>query len=245
MKVLLYSGGTDSWLIDKLWKPDIKLYINIHGKYSHEEISRLPKDVKIINFPFLGTIEDEKTLFVPLRNLYFLMIASNFGDEICLGAVLGDGGNKDKRLEFLEMTENIINYCLVGNSHETDKTTIVNKDFIKKHKYQLVEEYLKQGGTIKEFVETTFSCHLPINDQPCYDCKPCYRKFLIGYYFDYPYSDEIKKQMIEHIKREVLPINQTNGTYYSKRDGEGVYAEKAVDKLFKEFNLRKEDYMYD
>ena len=28
-KVLLYSGGLDSWLIDKLWNPDFKLYIDI------------------------------------------------------------------------------------------------------------------------------------------------------------------------------------------------------------------------
>lgn len=26
-KVLLYSGGMDSWLIDKIWKPDVKLYV--------------------------------------------------------------------------------------------------------------------------------------------------------------------------------------------------------------------------
>ena len=32
-KVLLYSGGTDSWLIDKLWKPDKKIYINFYGKH--------------------------------------------------------------------------------------------------------------------------------------------------------------------------------------------------------------------
>ena len=36
-KVLLYSGGTDSWLIDKIWKPDVKLYIDIHGRYSEFE----------------------------------------------------------------------------------------------------------------------------------------------------------------------------------------------------------------
>ena len=33
-KVLLYSGGMDSWLIDKLWKPDIRLYVDMNTRYS-------------------------------------------------------------------------------------------------------------------------------------------------------------------------------------------------------------------
>lgn len=47
-KVLLYSGGTDSWLIDKIWKPDTKIYIDIHGRYSEVEKKRLPNDVKVV-----------------------------------------------------------------------------------------------------------------------------------------------------------------------------------------------------
>ena len=49
-KVLLYSGGTDSWLIEKLWKPDKKIYINIHGFYSDAEIAKLPDDVEVLDF---------------------------------------------------------------------------------------------------------------------------------------------------------------------------------------------------
>jgi len=41
-KVLLYSGGMDSWLIDKLWKPNVKLYIDTGGSYSKDEIAKLP-----------------------------------------------------------------------------------------------------------------------------------------------------------------------------------------------------------
>lgn len=34
-KVLLYSGGMDSWLIDKIWKPDVKL-----RGYGHKVFTR-------------------------------------------------------------------------------------------------------------------------------------------------------------------------------------------------------------
>ena len=98
-KVLLYSGGVDSWLINKIWNPDIKLYIDIHNEYSEIEKSQLPKDTIIIDFPYLSKIE-RKDKYVPLRNLYFLMIASNYGDEICLGATAGDT-KKDSNINFL------------------------------------------------------------------------------------------------------------------------------------------------
>ncbi len=111
MKVLLYSGGMDSWLINKDWKPDILLYVDINGAYSEAEKAKLPGNARIVQFPLLGSFELANR-FIPMRNLYFLMLASNFGDEICLGAMAGDYGNKDKTPEFLEETEKMINYLL-------------------------------------------------------------------------------------------------------------------------------------
>ena len=33
MRVLLYSGGTDSWLIKELWHPDVLLYVDMKTRY--------------------------------------------------------------------------------------------------------------------------------------------------------------------------------------------------------------------
>ena len=49
-KVLLYSGGMDSFIIDKLWKPDLKLYVDLKGIYNRTEIEHLPEDVEIAEF---------------------------------------------------------------------------------------------------------------------------------------------------------------------------------------------------
>lgn len=75
-KVLLYSGGTDSWLIDKLWKPDIKLYIDIGSAYAEQEKARLPEDTVIEELKMLGKFEDPDTAYVPWRNLMFLTTAA-------------------------------------------------------------------------------------------------------------------------------------------------------------------------
>ena len=51
MKVLLYSGGMDSWLISQLWNPDIKLYIDTGTAYAEEEKRRLPSAVSVEALP--------------------------------------------------------------------------------------------------------------------------------------------------------------------------------------------------
>lgn len=242
-KVLLYSGGTDSWLIDKIWKPDIKLYININGLYSQDEINRLPKDVKIIDFPFLGTIEEKESSFVPLRNLYFLMIASNFGDNICYGATLSDRGSKDKRIEFIEKAQDIIDYCLIGNSSTKDRHIKICNEFINMNKFELIKLYLDKGGNIEEFVRDSFSCYHSTNGKECYHCKPCYKKFLEAYYFGYEYSEEAELKMIEYLRKCVIPKNKHEGTYFTERPGEGIYMKEAINKLFKKHGLEWENYI--
>ena len=242
MKVLLYSGGTDSWLIEKLWKPDKKIYINIHGFYSQDEINKLPQDVEVIDFPFLGTVEELDTNFVPLRNLYFLMIASNYGDEICYGATRSDRGSKDKCEEFVDMAQDIFNYCLIGNSFTKDRHITICKDFVKLNKFEIIQKYLDNGGTIKEFVEDSFSCYHSNNGIECMHCKQCYKKFLEAYYFNYNYPDNVKQEMINYLKTNVIPKNNYEGTYFTEREGEGVYMEQAVDRLFKEYNLDWRSY---
>ena len=106
-KVLLYSGGMDSWLIDKIWKPDVKLYIDINGEYSKEEIKRLPNDV-IVEKLDLGRFEREDKI-IPMRNLFFVTLASLYGEEICLGATAGDRV-LDKSIEFKNKVE-------IGRAH--------------------------------------------------------------------------------------------------------------------------------
>lgn len=241
-KVLLYSGGTDSWLIDQLWKANKKIYINIHGFYSEDEIRRLPSDVEIIDFPFLGTIENTQTNFVPLRNLYFLMIASNYGDEICYGATLSDRGSKDKRLEFIEKAEDIINYGLNGNSFAPDKKITIVKNFVKLHKFELIQKYLDNGGNIENFVKSSFSCYHSINGKECMNCKQCYKKFLEAYYFGYKYTEDEKKAMINYLRDCVIPLNNHEGTYFTERAGEGIFMQTAVANLFNEFGLDWERY---
>ena len=234
-KVLLYSGGMDSWLIDKLWKPDVRLYINIGGDYSKAEIARLPKDVKVVDFPLLGQFELPNK-FVPLRNMYFLMIASNYGDEVCLGATAGDWGNKDKTPEFLESAENMLQY-LWGDKKVT-KDIKVCKKFVYKSKSELINEYLRKGGTIDELKQATFSCYTPIEGKECLMCYPCFRKFALLYAHGAQYTRLERHKMWLYVKAQIIPTAAEGGykgTYYTDRGEESKDLIFAVEQLKKEF----------
>ena len=90
MKVLLYSDGMDSWFISKLWKPDVRLYIDMHTRYSEQEKKHLPDDVQVLDLN-LGMYEREDAI-IPMRNMFLYAMASMlpYNDiEICLGATQG------------------------------------------------------------------------------------------------------------------------------------------------------------
>ena len=116
-KVLLYSGGMDSWLIDKLWKPDIRLYVDMNTRYSKEEMKRLPDDTIIERLDLSKWEREDK--IIPLRNMYLIGIATNYGDEICLGATAGDRV-LDKSPVFAELYEDLLGY-LYQKQHWTIK----------------------------------------------------------------------------------------------------------------------------
>lgn len=234
-KVLLYSGGLDSWLINKLWKPDLRLYVNINGDYSREEIRRLPKDVEVLDFPLLGKYEMDNK-FVPMRNLYFLMLASNYGDEICLGATAGDWGNMDKTPVFLDNAEEIINYLL--SDKKVKRKISICRDFINTPKSKLIEQYLSNGGNIETLKTKTFSCYTPIRGEACLSCYPCFRKFALLLAYGAAYEKEERIKMWNYVKKYIIPTKEQGGyqgTYYTNRGEESKALIFAVETLKKEF----------
>ena len=235
-KVLLYSGGLDSWLIDKLWKPDVKVYVNIHGAYNAEEIKRLPKDVVVVDFPFLAD-KELPNKFVPLRNLYFLMIGSHYGDVVCLGATAGDWGNKDKTPGFLAEAEKMLAY--LWSDKKCNKKVSVEQGFVNVSKAELIKRYLAQGGTLEEIRGSTFSCYTPVDGHECMECYPCFRKFALLYALGCEYPLETRRKMWEYVRANIIPTKEQGGyqgTYYTDRGEESNYLIKAVELLKREFD---------
>lgn len=176
-KVLLYSGGVDSWLIDKLWKPDVKLYVDIGTDTSKGEIEHLPKDVTVAKLRDLHLLERKEDFILPLRNLYLIAMATNYGDEICLGANATDA-TLDKTDEFAAKMSDLLTYMYQPQKWTQGREIKVVVPFRKYTKGQLLEQYVKEGGDIRKAYEETWTCFTPNGAIECHACRACFLKFM-------------------------------------------------------------------
>ena len=238
-KILLYSGGMDSWLIDKIWQPDEKIYINMHTRYSEQEIAKIKarnEDVTILDFP-LGQYEREDKI-IPLRNLYLVMAICNYtGNEdvdICLGATAGDRV-LDKSIGFTERVNDLLNYLYSPQWWIPEgKKVRVNIDFKDKTKEDLLQMYLDNGGSLEEAFKGSFSCYEPDEENhECWACKPCFRKFVAFSSMGYEFPEEVLKKVIPYITKEIIPDIEA-GIY-----GRGEAEEKAIVEIWNKYEEYK------
>lgn len=210
-KILLYSGGMDSYLIDKLWKPDRRIYVDMHTRYSKQEIDCIKKrrdDVEFIDFP-LGQWEREDKI-IPLRNLYLPMVICNItGDEdvdICLGATNSDRV-LDKSQEYVEKATDLLNYLYQPQWWiPNGKKVRVNIDFKKYTKEDLLKMYIEQGGDLDKAYNESFSCYEPDEEgNVCHRCKPCFRKFVAFASVGYEFPEEVLRKTIPYIGKDIIP----------------------------------------
>lgn len=215
-KVLLYSGGMDSWLMSKLWKPDIKLYVDMKTRYSENELARIRKepDVQVVEFP-LGQWEREDAI-IPLRNLYLAMVACNVTGsedvEILIGATAGDRV-LDKSPEFVDKATDLLAYLYTPQHWIPEgKKVRVCIDYKQYTKTDLLKMFKEQGGDLKEAFTRSFSCYDPVDGHECWHCKPCFRKFTAFSEAGYEFSDDVARTVCSYIKTDILPDIEA-GTY--------------------------------
>ncbi|MBP5422671.1 MAG: 7-cyano-7-deazaguanine synthase [Paludibacteraceae bacterium] len=171
-KVLLYSGGMDSWLIDKLWKPDIKLFIDVGTEASKIERERLPEDVIVEEFDLSKyEVKDDHHL-LPLRNLFLVELASYYGDVICLGSI-GGSVHYDNSFEFTAEATKLLNLLWAEEKREV---RVINP-WAETSKEDLLREYLKEyPNGLDEAYKESFSCYEPVDGKECGKCVSCLQK---------------------------------------------------------------------
>ena len=169
-KVLLYSGGLDSYIISKLWKPDVKLYFDYGTEQNELEIRHLPEDVIIKKLPIGEYIQNDGIKTLPLRNLIFAALAINYGEEIAIGGLKSDL-HYDKKPKFAAAATRLFNSILT--KEREPKKIKISIPYAAYDKSDLVFDYLCQGGTIEELNKNSWSCHFPDQDKPCGHCQAC------------------------------------------------------------------------
>ena len=74
---------------------------------------------------------------------------------------------------------------------------------------------------IKEAFEYSFSCYNPNNGQPCWKCKPCFRKFVSFALNNYPFPQEVIDTCLDYIRTDILPQIK-DGTYGRKQEEQEI-----------------------
>lgn len=180
--VLLFSGGMDSLVMNHLLKPDILLVIPHGNKYEKQEmdcIDKLSKKWKLENIKedkslYLESFERDDAI-IPNRNLYFITLATHYGETIWLGSVYGDR-SLDKSVAFFKKCEDMFNYLFQEQHWCEGRTFSISAPYKDKTKTELVRLFLKEDGDPQMLLDS-YSCYEG-GEKPCGICKPCFRKWV-------------------------------------------------------------------
>ena len=182
--VLLFSGGMDSLMYNYLLKPDIILYIKHNNTYQEQEensIQNLIEKKFIDEKKFivekslqLGKFERDDAI-IPNRNLYFITLATHYGETIYLGSMKGDR-TLDKSLPFYKLCEDMFNFLYQKQHWCEERRFEIGSPFKHLTKTELLKKYLETDGDINALL-TSYSCYRG-KEKPCGICKACFRKWV-------------------------------------------------------------------
>ena len=78
--------------------------------------------------------------------------------------------------------------------------------------------FLDKGGNINDAFNASFSCYNPVNGYECWQCKPCFRKFIAFALNGYSFDSNIENAVLKYIINEIYP--QIKAGIYGRADEE-------------------------
>lgn len=184
MKVILYSGGLDSyigwWLLHRESEDWVPVYFDLNIRYSRKEraLMLLPKEFSITDGVLnLRSIEDDDG-YIPQRNVLLCTAAQALygASEIALCSVADDVYADNTPTFHIAMSEILsltAEYVVhVGSPLTSDGTMFPGALLLTKA--EAVDRYLRLGGD-PEMLRRTVSCYDAI-EVSCGKCVACTRR---------------------------------------------------------------------
>lgn len=232
-QVILYSGGMDSLILAAMYPEAVLLYVDLNTAYSAKEmanLSKLPRWelVRVDRRLSLGDRERPDAI-IDDRNLFLVLIAAMYGDDIMLGATAGDQSN-DKNPEWADKTTALLNYMRGDKHHAGEPKKTVLLPIKGWSKGQLVHWWIITNHAPRLLVESV-SCYSSEHEQ-CGVCKSCMRKWLA-------LEDNNIQSNLWHTHpceanwAPVIEVLQSDGNVWRQYADEDVYAARVLRK----FNL--------
>lgn len=185
-KVVLASGGMDSFLLWRLYAPDdsTNVFIDVGQKYAYKErlalrgLAHMVPNFKIAEAvgPHLGAYERPSGI-IPLRNAHLILTAAQLdvGDDILLG-VVRDEINSDKSLEFMRAMADVLNVSWRAQYWTDGRTFTVQTPMRHLSKAEAVTRYIAAGYRLDDLLATV-SCY-DADELHCGRCPSCFKRWV-------------------------------------------------------------------
>lgn len=238
-KILLFSGGFDSVLLEWKIKPDILLYVDMHTKYAQREIEHIKSlppyytDRVIIKDLPLGEYEKSDS-FLPYRNLILISIALQYAPKVYLGFT-GQDNSLDCKEVFINKASSLFRYLNKDNKDRMDwdeKDFSIKAPFKDLTKSEMVRECLNSGMP-PEWIQKTRTCYSGDSKKGCGLCLPCWNKAVALLNNDL-YYEELFDNPID------MNIFQKSFDFYEKEWGKDKVNQKHYKEVVRAFKMLRQ-----
>ena len=175
-KILLFSGGLDSYIAYHFLNKPKTIYFNLRNKYAFLEQDCINKLIPetIVDYSMSLSRQERLDSFIPYRNIILAMQTASYFDSIAMINFIYLGGVKEDRA--IDNTEEA--FLEIGRflNKYGDISIELASPFRHLMKWQIVEWYLRQGLPVENLYETV-SCYSGISNY-CGKCKSCFRKWV-------------------------------------------------------------------
>ena len=173
-RVLLFSGGVDSFIAYHFLKKPQTIYFDLKTPYSDKEkqiVKQLIPTTIIDDSLSLGNRQIGEKAYIPFRNLYLAMLAVHYSDTITIVGIKGDDVSDKNEFIFGEFSTLLT--VMEGRPIE------VYSPFWEMTKEDIVKIFLRDYGS-KEDLLKTISCysHNITDRNYCGKCPSCFRKWV-------------------------------------------------------------------
>lgn len=217
-KVVLYSGGMDSYVASKLFKPDVNVHIDFNEVWSRKQKTIVtgalkPDNLELIEGLDLARFIADDGVYLPNRNVLMITLAQLFGDEIILSST-GGAVHPDKDGTFALRMSDMLSYVHKRNVQ-------VLRPFGNMTKYEIVKSFIDAGNNIQELYQTT-SCYHRCKIE-CMTCRSCLRRLVAFAQHGY------RKQEVKNHRIAIQSL--LDKKEYSSNTVENKWAQKLLDEL--------------
>jgi 7-cyano-7-deazaguanine synthase len=215
MTVLLYSGGLDSYIAwEYLGRPKT-IYCELNHVYQHfeeEAISKTIPNTVLDNSLSLARWE-KPDAEIPMRNAFMLMVASYYGDKLCLVVQKGEMSIPDRSQKFFATFGETL-------SQLNNRKIEIFSPFFDMTKSEMVGWYIKKGLPISKLLDTR-SCYSG-GSKPCGACSACFRRWVA--FKVNGFEEEMTHNILQWEGTKEYIDNMKLGKYDKKRTEETLAA---------------------